>query len=68
MRSSESCVRLSEDPGLLEEAVADVEALGPVVGERLHRDVGLELVVAVEPHRREASDPETVDLPQTAEP
>ena len=51
-----------------QEPVADVEPLRPVVGERLHRDVGLELVVAVEPHRGEPADAEPVDLSQATEP
>jgi len=60
-------VRSAQDARLLEEAVADVESLCPVVGERLHRDVGLELVVAVEPHRGEAADPESLHLCETTE-
>ena len=51
-----------QDPRLLQEAGADVEPLGPVVRERLHRDVGLELVVVGEPDRREPPDAEPVHL------
>ena len=50
----------AQDPRLLEEPLADVQALRPVVGQRLHRDVGLELVVVVEPHRGEPADPEAL--------
>jgi hypothetical protein len=57
----------SQDARLLEEPVADVEALGPVVRERLHRDVGLQLVVAIEPHRGEPADPESLHLRQTTQ-
>ena len=39
----------AQDPRLLEEPLADVEPLRPVVGQRLDRDVGVELVVVVEP-------------------
>jgi hypothetical protein len=57
-----------EDARLLEEAVADVEALRPVVGQGLDGDVGLQLVVAVEPHRGEPTDPEPLHLREPTEP
>ena len=60
-------VGAAQDPGLLEEPLADVDALRPVLGERLHGDVGAELVVAVEPHRREAAHPETVHATEATE-
>ena len=50
----------TQDPRLLQEPVADVEPLRPVVRERLHRDVGLELVVVVEPDRGEPADAQPV--------
>ena len=56
-----------EDARLLQEALADVLALRPVVGQRLHGDVGAQLVVAVEPHRGEPADAEPVDPPEPAE-
>jgi hypothetical protein len=60
-------VRTPQDPRLLQEALAHVEALGPVVGERFHGDVRAELLVAVEPDRREPSDPQPLDPLEAAE-
>ena len=57
----------AQDPRLLQEALADVLALRPVVGQRLDGDVGAQLVVAVEPHRGEPSDAETVDAVESTE-
>ena len=60
-------VGAAQDPGLLEEPLPDVEPLGPVVRERLHGDVGAQLVIVVEPDGREAAHPETVDPLETTE-
>ena len=58
----------AQDASLLEEPLADVEALRPVVGQRLHRDVGVEVVVVVPPDAREAARSDALDPPQPAEP
>ena len=57
----------AQDPGLLEEAVADVHSLRPVVGEALDRDVGGELVVVVEPDGGEPARPDPVHAPESTE-
>ncbi len=60
-------VGLPQDPGLLEEPLPHVEPLRPVLGEGLHRDVGAQLGVVVEPDGREPADPEPVHPLETAE-
>ena len=54
-------VGATQDAPLLEEPFAHVEPLRPVLGQRLDRDVGLELGVVVEPDGREAARPEPLD-------
>ena len=60
-------VGTAQDPRLLEEALADVVPLRPVVGERLHGDVGVELVVVVQPDGGEPTDPDAVHPPEASE-
>ena len=60
-------VGAAQDPRLLQEPLAHVEALGPVVGEGLDRDVRAQLLVAVEPDRREPADAEPLDALEPAE-
>ncbi len=45
----------AQQPGLGQEALPDVEPVGPVLGEDLHRHRGLELGVVREPHRGEGA-------------
>ena len=49
---------LAEEAPLLEEALADVEVLGPVVGEHLHGHGRVEVLVVGEPDRGEGSRPD----------
>jgi len=48
----------AQEAALFDEAGADVVVVGPVVGEHLHRDRGIELLVVGQPDRREAACPD----------